>query len=365
MLDSNIQIVSDWTLPVMLEKLRAGKIKIPKFQRDYGWERTKVVLLLNSIYLQYPIGTFFLWIAPEKYKNFIRTTEGLDIAQEETNGHTQFILDGQQRLLSLYMALNGLVNSSGNYRQICFNPAAEIFRIPRTKSEKYAIPAWKLLNDEAYNQEVEKLSKDSERICNNWKKCRKILTEYPVSVVKTLNYELDEVVDIFERINQGGKRLSSFDLVHATTWSEGFDLKDKIAEFNSIHKVANAGGLTEKVFTHALALNAFDDCRNSYQLKLNPIIAENLWHKTQMAISRTIDLLAEMRISTGLGAYQTHIIVMQYFFFRTGLTQMPDDARKNVEKWFWDARFSKRFSKSTYTTIKDDAQWIIGLADEV
>lgn len=361
--NSNIKIVSDWTLPVMLHKLQSGEIKIPKFQRDYAWERTKVVLLLNSIFLQYPIGTFFLWIAPEKYKDFIRTTDDLLIEQKDSQGQTQFILDGQQRLLSLYMALHGLENSNGNYRQICFNPAAQSFRIPRTQTEKYAIPAWKILNDEAYEEELNRLTQDSERIANAWRKCRKILTEYPLSVVKTLNYELDEVVDIFERINQGGKRLSSFDLVHATTWSEEFDLKDKIAEFNAIQKVQAAGGLTEKVFTHSLALNAFDDCRNSYQLKLNPKIAKNLWFKTQTAITRTIDLLSEMRISTGLAAYQTHIIVMQYYFFRTEQTSMPDDVRKKVEKWFWDARFNKRFSQSTYTTIKDDAQWIIGLAN--
>lgn len=362
--NSNIKIVNDWTLPIMLEKLQSGKIKIPKFQRDYAWERTKVVLLLNSIYLQYPIGTFFLWIAPEKYKHFIRTTDDLHIAQHDSSGETQFILDGQQRLLSLYMALYGLENSSGNYRQICFNPAAEDFRISRTKTAKYTIPAWKIFNDEAYSEELERLTSDSERIANSWKKCRKVLIEYPLSVVKTLNYELDEVVDIFERINQGGKRLSSFDLVHATTWSEDFDLKGKIAEVNAIQKVQSGGGLTEKVFTHSLALNAFDDCRNSYQLKLNPIVAKTLWHRTQTAISRTIDLLSEMRIKTGLAAYQTHITIIQYFFFRTDLVSMPDEVRKQVEKWFWDARFNKRFSQSTYTTIKEDAQWIIGLIEE-
>ncbi|HKK60057.1 MAG TPA: DUF262 domain-containing protein [Salinivirga sp.] len=364
MRDTNIKIVTDWTLPTLLEKLEKGEIKIPRFQRDYTWERPKVVLLLNSIYLQYPIGTFFLWIAPEKYKNFIHTTEDLQIPQNNTDGNTQFILDGQQRILSLYMAMKGLNNNSGNYAQICFNPAAETFRVPRRKNEKYAFPAWKIFDEPAFNEIAEKLKSDSKRIYDSWINVREILMNYPVSVVKTLNYELDEVVEIFERINQGGKRLTSFDLVHATTWSTDFDLKEKIEEVNSIQKIEKAGGLTEKVFTHALALNAFDDCRSSYQLKLNPELAKNLWHKTQNAISRAIDLLHDMRITTGLGAYQIHIIILQYYFFRTDHTSMPEDARKKVEKWFWDARFSKRFSKSTYTTIKDDAQWIIGLAGE-
>ncbi|PLX24218.1 MAG: hypothetical protein C0599_02780 [Salinivirgaceae bacterium] len=361
MKDANIQIVSDWKLEDLITNLASGIIKIPRFQRDYAWERTKVVLLLNSIYMQYPIGTFFLWIAPEKYKDFIRTTEDLNIKQNPSKGETQFILDGQQRILSLYMALNGLKNDNGNYAQICYNPAAESFRIPRRKTEKYAIPAWKIFDAKEFKQVSDKLKKDSERIYNNWLDVREKILNYPVSVVKTLNYELDEVVEIFERINQGGKRLSSFDLVHATTWSVDFDLKAKIEEFNHIQKIEKAGGLTEKVFTHSLALNAFDDCRNSYQLKLNPEIAKNLWHRTQQSISRAVDLLHDMRITTGLSSYQTHLIILQYYFFRTDETEMNQEARKKVEKWFWDARFSKRFSTGTYTTIKEDAQWIISL----
>lgn len=363
MADTNIQIVSDWKLPDLLNKLQAGEIKIPRFQRNYAWERPKVVMLLNSIYMQYPIGTFFLWIAPEKYQHFIHTIEDLQIEQPATNGATQFILDGQQRILSLYMALYGISNANGNYAQICFNPAAESFRVPRRKTEKYAIPAWKIFDESSFEQVADRLQSDSDRIYQNWLRVREILTGYPVSVVKTLNYELDEVVEIFERINQGGKRLSSFDLVHATTWSTAFDLKAKIDEVNSIQKIKNAGGLTEKVFTHSLALNAFDDCRNSYQLKLNPEIAMNLWHRTQLAITRAVDLLYDMRITTGLAAYQIHIIILQYYYFRTGHTAMPEGCRKQVEKWFWDARFSRRFSKSTYTTIKEDARWIIGLND--
>ena len=48
-----------------------------------------------------------------------------------------------------------------------------------------------------------------------------------------MNMELDEVVTIFVRIYQGGKRLSLFDLVHASVWSEDFDMRNKIAEFNN------------------------------------------------------------------------------------------------------------------------------------
>ena len=71
-MEQSIEIVKNWDLKKLIEELEAGHIKIPRFQRDYIWERSKTVKLLNSIYLKYPIGSFFLWIAPKKYNNFIR-----------------------------------------------------------------------------------------------------------------------------------------------------------------------------------------------------------------------------------------------------------------------------------------------------
>ena len=360
-MDTKIEIINNWKLPDILNKLKQGEIKIPRFQRDYAWERPKVVLLLNSIYLQYPIGTFFLWIAPPSYNTFIRTTTHLKIEQNTNKGETQFILDGQQRLLSLYMAFNGLKNNVGNYKQICFNPARKCFVLPRSKNVKYNFEAWKLFDNNEFKKISAQLKNDSERIYSEWNKCKKIINSYPISVVKTLNYELDDVVEIFERINQGGKKLSSFDLVHATTWSQTFDLKSNIDNFNTSEKVRNTGGLSEKAFTHSLALNAFDDCRNSYQLKLNSKIAENLWGKTKASLLKSIEFLRDMRISTGLGAYQSHIIVLQYFFFHTTSNNISTETKRKIEKWFWDSKFEKRYSISTYSKIKEDAKWINSL----
>lgn len=365
-MDTKIEIVSDWTLLRVIDELENGSIKIPMFQRDYEWEKSKIVLLLNSIYLQYPIGTFFLWIAPPEYNRFIRTIEGLPKTDHTSNNNnSQFILDGQQRLLSLFRTFKASVIDGIDYSQICFNPAKKTFKIPRTKSEKYNIPAYKLFDKELFEQETQILRNDSERIAETWRQARNLLINYPLSVVKTLNYDIDDVVEIFERINQGGKRLSSFDLIHATTWSTDFDLKIKMKEFNSVQKVVRLGALSDKVFTYSLSMNAFDDCRSSSQLKLNPQIAKNIWNKTRLSLSKSIDFLTEMSISTDLSSYQTHLIVLQYYFFKTGATKIPDKNLKDVEKWFWDARFTRRYSTLIHTKIKDDAVWLVNLLKDV
>lgn len=362
-MDTKIEIVTGWTLPKLIGELESGKIKVPMFQRDYEWEKSKIVLLLNSIYLQYPIGTFFLWIAPPAYNTFIRTIDDLPETEpgHATKNQFQFILDGQQRLLSLFRTFRGLKSDGIDYTQICFNPARKKFKVPRLKSEKYNFPAYKLIDDKEFKEIEALLEADSPRIAEGWRLGRKRLLDYPVSVVKTLNYEVDDVVEIFERINQGGKRLSSFDLIHATTWSTEFDLKEKMKEFNIVQKVAKLGALSDKVFTYSLSMNAFDDCRSSSQLKLNPEIAKNLWTRTRNALSQAVNFLIDMSINTDISTYQTHVIVLQYYFFKSNSSSIPEKHRKAVEKWFWDARFAKRYSNLTHTRIKEDAMWLTKL----
>ncbi len=365
-MNTKIEIVTGWTLPKLIDELEKGNIKIPMFQREYVWEKSKIVLLLNSIYLQYPIGSFFMWIAPSEYNSFVRTIDDLPVSEIKAVADLQFqfILDGQQRLLSLFRTFRGLKSEEIDYKQICFNPAKRKFKVPRLKSEKYNIPAFKLIDNKLFKETFDTLVTDSPRIAENWKNARQLLLNYPVSVVKTMNYEIDDVVEIFERINQGGKRLTSFDLIHATTWSTEFDLKEKIKEFNIVQKVAKLGAIDDRVFTYSLSMNVFDDCRSSSQLKLNPEIAKNNWIKTRNALSKAVDFLIDMSIKTGISTYQTHLIVLQYYFFKTNSNTIPERHRKTVEKWFWDSRFAKRYSTLTHAKIKEDAVWMVNLLDQ-
>ena len=63
-------------------------------------------------------------------------------------------------------------------------------------------------------------------------KARDRFRNYPFSVVKVFNLELEDAVEVFQRINQGGKRLTRFELVAANCWSESFDLAKAVKGFN-------------------------------------------------------------------------------------------------------------------------------------
>jgi hypothetical protein len=149
--EKKIDIINNWNLKRVFDELENGNMKIPKFQRGYVWERTKIVHLLNSIYKQYPIGSFFIWTASkEEYTNFTREIEGLNLPKNPYSNEYSFILDGQQRITSLYVALKGKTLNNTDYSTICFNVEKGVFQIPRLKTEKHNIPAYKLFDTAEY-----------------------------------------------------------------------------------------------------------------------------------------------------------------------------------------------------------------------
>lgn len=362
-MDKKIEIINNWNLKDIFNDLEKGNIKIPRFQRGYVWERSKIVKLLNSIYSQYPIGSFFIWVASLDYKHFCREITELNLPVEPESNKYSFILDGQQRITSLYVALKGKKLNGTDFSTICFNLEKKEFQIPRLKNEKHNIPAWKLFHTTAYGDVfAEYMAIDREK-ADIWRDCQEIFSKYPISLIKTFDMDLEQVVTIFERINQGGKRLSLFDLVHASTWSPKFDLREKIKTFNDEHSVKYFGGIEEEVFIQSLSLNMFDDCRNQNQLHLTADIASSLWDKTTECLRLSIDFIKTFGVRfIDFIPYNSFLPVIQYYFYKSGNKSIKSEHVKYIEDWFWTATFSQRYSSSSLTLMKEDASWIYNLS---
>ena len=90
----------------LIYEIQKGQIKIPKFQRDFVWSIDKTAKLLDSILKGYPIGTFILWETNERL-NDIKNIGNLDLPPVPDDSKVQYVLDGQQRITSLYAAFLG------------------------------------------------------------------------------------------------------------------------------------------------------------------------------------------------------------------------------------------------------------------
>jgi hypothetical protein len=83
--------------------IRTGKIRVPDFQREFVWELKQIARLLDSIYNHYPIGSLLFWQSTEEIQSY-RNIGEVELQQgKEQNVH--YVLDGQQRLTSLFACL--------------------------------------------------------------------------------------------------------------------------------------------------------------------------------------------------------------------------------------------------------------------
>ena len=85
----------------LITRIEDGDIKIPAFQRGFVWTQEQIVALLDSIYHDYPIGSILLWNSKERLKS-IRNVAGILLPERAPDYPINYVLDGQQRLSTIY-----------------------------------------------------------------------------------------------------------------------------------------------------------------------------------------------------------------------------------------------------------------------
>ncbi len=359
----------------LLSYLEEGTLRVPRFQRDFVWERSKIVALLDSIYKEFPIGSFFLWETTGKYNLFYRDLSELEILPKKprVDDKLKYILDGQQRICSLYAAWNGLKVEfkSGNITklvdcsQICLDldffkkrpddsGNQSVFEAKR-ESDRY-IPLYKVIGED-HMKMVLNLTSERQEV---FMECHRIFTTYPLSVVTVRNVELKDAIVIFERINQGGKKLSLFDLVVASTWSDDFDLKEKYNDLRKRISLKGFGDITPEVVTHAISLVIKGFCGKTYQLQLRKEEIKENWDE----IANAIELAVE-HLSANLGVrifqftpYPSFIPLLAYLYFKTDGRALTKEMTDVVHEWFWKAALSERYTAAHESKMGEDRREI-------
>lgn len=354
MSDSKIEVRQP-NLKTQLDEMKSrGTLRIPRFQRDYVWERTRVAKLFDSIYKGFPIGSFFLWITPPEFRHLHKDIPELNFPTPSDYEPIKMILDGQQRLTSLHVTACGLKINGKDYKKICFNlDTQEFFVATRGEDKEKTISVWRFFDRKGEDEVYDSLSVEHRKI---FRGCRDTLHGYPLSVVEVKDMHLSDAITIFERINQGGKRLNLFDLVVANTWSDDFDLKQEVKELNKQLEQTGFGKIDEEIIAQLLSLVLRGQCTSAFQLSIENSEIKNEWKRAVESIKLAIDYLSQ-----NLGVkvfdftpYPSMIALVAYLFMKVeGRTLNPTQV-SFVKEWFWKATFSQRYGKSAMTLMGND-----------
>lgn len=354
-------------------EIHDGQIKIPNFQRSFVWDKLQTAKLIDSIIKGFPIGTFILWKTREEMRHY--KSIGNDVLPKTKRGATSlYVLDGQQRITSLYAVRKGLIykftNKNGDkveidYKDISIdlsmdpNADEEVVLISPPEDAPY-ISVHELLSGtfikwmKRYDEEgLEKIETYRER-----------LTGYDFSTIVMPDYPLDIACEVFTRINTGGTELTLFEIMVAKTYDEKkkFDLLEKynhlINNSNSEKDLESVGYETvpDTTVLQCVSAHLVKQVRRKDILKLNRTKFINSWGTVKDGIFYAVDYLRKS-LSVPVGGllpYNAIIVPFSYFFIKMKGNRPSNIQNKLLKQYFFWASLSERFSSGAEGKIALD-----------
>ena len=353
------------TFSVLTHEVEQGQIKIPQFQRDFVWTMQKSAGLIDSIIKGYPIGTFIFWRTKERLRH-VRNIGNQVLPETDEGDFVDYVLDGQQRLTSLFASLKGIILSRENGREDDFSKifidldAGESDQIVVTDTEgrnvKHLISILNLLAGDftvlaSYpNEYHEKLRVYKNRI-----------ESYQYSIIQVKDAPVDIVTEIFTRINVGGKSLSLFEIMVAKTFDsdKSFDLSEKFKELVDALKPLDYETISDATVLQVISLILTKECKRKVILNISRDEFIEAWDKAKDAIERSVEYFRSYyRIPVSqLLPYNALVVPFSYFFFHHH--DKPTDKKKEfLEDFFWRCSLSGRYSSSVESKLAQDVKRI-------
>jgi hypothetical protein len=352
---------SHTTFEALQTDIRRGTIKIPQFQREFVWERYRSAKLLDSILKSYPLGTFILWKTKERLR-VVRDIGGMILPPAPEGDYVMQVLDGQQRMTSLFAALEGVTIGNKNFGQICVDLDAAmdgddpiVYESKEFAPEGHRTVLFKELRSIGF-QELMRGGYTEGQIKNIDIYKTRIQT-YQFPTVEISDASLAVATEIFTRLNVGGKSLSVFEIMVAKTWDEvaGFDLNEKVDTLNKELITSGYGGIDSTILMQNNAALVLRSIKAVDILAMNKSDFINNWNAASQALKQAVDFCrSNLHIPVrALLPYQRCLIPLSYYFFKAKQDPVGDTKLRLIDL-FYRIGLSERYSSAVETKVAQD-----------
>lgn len=359
----------DWKIEPLIKQLREDKFLVPTFQREFVWEPANIVKLWDSIYKFYPVGSLLYW-ETNSYLHTHRKLGGFEFPHDEDTVRKfkewKYVLDGQQRataLLVSFLGGKGRVDANEEFDYTVYFDAAnaEFFFAKKLEERKKGAPKEFLIRVRdvpnwsfTFYKDISAVKGFNPEIEHNLQQLSRIFSDYQIPVIRITGVEVNEVCDIFERINQEGKKLDPVDIIVARTYRNedeengqpGFYLRDYLGGLKDLlgnkgNRFKDLDDLTV-IQMVSLCLRKEDSTGRS-RFGITPSALNNLttehfeknWAACQKTVLETIKFLADQKIQgPGMLPFAYLALPLCYYFHEN---KKPN--RDIARQWFWRNAF--------------------------
>jgi hypothetical protein len=381
-------------LKLLLSQIHSREAALPDFQRDFVWDPKATQELITSIACNFPAGSLLR----------VRNTKNLFACREfqnapPLNGHkpTYLVLDGQQRLTSLYQAFHGV----GEHRYFLdlsrllkgrdFEEAIFHFRRNTRQAkvlDNFDVQARDLILPLALLKDgpgefrrwllkvSRTVSSDDERrlledqLSEMGDRWIDIIGSYRFPVVTLSDSTTAEAVcTIFETLNRTGVKLSPFELLTARFWPRGVNLRQLWAEAKARYPIIADFEVDPYYVLQIVSLTSRSSpsCKRADVLDLEPSAISNYW---QDAISGLADGLEILRDDCGVlipewMPYDTIVIPLAAVLAKLGSAKHAQVGanRNKLNRWFWCSVFGQAYENAPNSQAAKDMAEILSWCD--
>jgi hypothetical protein len=254
----------DYDLSGLLHYLDIGDIGLPDIQRPFVWSNAKVRDLFDSMYRGFPVGYFLFW-----ENATLGGTKHIGTEEKRRGAPSRLIVDGQQRLTSLYAVFRGRKVLDDDYKErqieIAFRPRDGKFEVADAAvrrdpewipniSELWASgkPVYQMVKAflKTLSQKSPLTEADEDLIAHNLDRLFD-LQKYPFTALEIApTVDEEQVADIFVRINSEGVKLNQADFILtllSVFWDTG---RHELEQFCRAARIPTALGSGSSPFNH-------------------------------------------------------------------------------------------------------------------
>ncbi len=332
-----------------------------------------------------PIGSLFLWEMDRKSANLIRQSADVLPQFNSKNRKVWFVIDGQQRLSVLFQAFEAQVrkndaNKEIDFGRLCFvvRPDQDHEDPPRVVYRKPVDDMFVPVRDILAADWKRRMPTHSKWFLTRIQDCRRRMLSYPVPVVTVRSATLEEIGEVFIRVNSQGMRITSADRAIALMGdldvrSMAHELRQKVRDqvfelgaidpilmgFNLVTERPAIDGDPPKL--EAMAKRWSKRIKNSEKEKAG---FKKLWHRYQEAFCSAVDYLHDrfpVHDESFLPSANMLATLAVFFFYHRG---QPNTRQKlEIRKWFWATGVAQRYSGRGYhRNLMGDARFFEALA---
>ncbi len=358
----------------ILYEIDNQQIFVPAFQREYVWSRDDAKSLIDSLLKEYPTGTMLTWktSSPPELKR-----QKYDTAQ----GAVKLILDGQQRITTLYMLIRGeippyytkseIVNDIRGLHVQVMNLELSYYQQVQMRNDPYWVDLTRIFKGEVRLSTLRRqlreqgidLSDDQEdRIEENLRKIEMILEREFREQVIPGNATIRDAIDIFYKVNASGIALTDAELALAQI--SGYWPQARLSFKKKLVKLAENGFVLKLDFVVYALLGCLYHASMSKDLqrlhsKDNDKQIRQAW---DVLNNEVLDYVANFLHDR---AYVDHtdeinsiyalIPIIVFFYDRRGQT-VSEEQLNRIAKWFYCSQVRGRYVGQMQTKLHKDLQ---------